>query len=282
MFVYQVSNGMFENVYAPTLGAFVYVAHEEPLKHADKGKVPKEPGSAKEPPKGTGSGASGSTQHWSDYSAKVVPPEESDGEETIEVNLHKHEGDHIKEADLTPIRLHDVWMFDWYQSCKKAGRPVGSLKHIIMPNIAETHTLTVLKELMQGHISWWEPWPGTQWLKEDNQPLIGTLLGTSVAKLIVQRPRLFGSERDLEGGRIWWTPPAPGAPAKDKGTLSMIFTLVDAPKALLEQQQQELNSRGGGGHPSPGSPGNVVPQKRPPGSSPAGEPAQQRPKGVWG
>lgn len=254
---------MFENAYAPHHGAIVYITHTEPLKPAPKGKQP-QPKPANRVPEGTGSGVSGSTQDWSDYSTKPVPPEESDPENRPprKVTLQKQEGKHIKEEDLTPLRLQDVWMFDWYGACQLEGVPVGALKHIILLDITETHTLQVLTELPHGDIRQWGIWPGTEWMKLDNEPLIGTPLGLAVAKLIVQRPGLFGSERDLLGGRVWWTPPAQGAGQDDKGTVSMIFTLSDPPRELIEKQMQEVRSRG--------------PQRLPP-----GEQAGQR-KGIWG
>lgn len=293
----QVSNGMFENVYSPIHGAIVYVAHTEPLKPANKDKD----GTSPQPvdpdamdvdrqlsqPAGTGSGASGSTQNWSGFSTKDIPhsPSDEDGDGDVDmerplrkVNLQKQEGKHIKQEDLTPLRLHDIWLFDWYQACSLEARPVGGLRHIIMLNIAETHTLQVLTELAAGDNRRWGTWPGTPWLKEDNEPLIGSTLGQSVAKLIVQRPSLFGSQRDLYGGSVWWTPSGQGPGQNAQGTVSMMFTLNDPPMDLINQQWNEVMA---GGQTQGGLLGDVGSQRRPGGSS-TGEQSSQRRKLIWG
>ncbi|KAM0715830.1 hypothetical protein Q7P37_008344 [Cladosporium fusiforme] len=215
--------------------------------------------------------------------SNASPPVYSDEEmgSPREANLQKHEGKGINEAGLTQLQLQDVWMFDWYQSCKLQGHPVSSLKHIIMLNIAEPHTMDVLKELMDHDISRWGVLPGTAWLEKSNEPLIGSKLGQAIAKLIVQRHRQFGSKRDLYGGRVWRTPPVQGAPQNDPGTVSMMFTLNDPPEELLGMQREEARSRGGSERSPVGLSGSFAPQKRPAESAAKGEPASQRRKGSW-
>lgn len=90
------------------------------------------------------------TQDWEGFSIKEGEDGETD--QKHKVNVHKHEGKQIAEDDLTPVRLPDTWMFDWVRGCKAAGYTVADLKHVIMPNVFETHTLEVLETLMEGRI----------------------------------------------------------------------------------------------------------------------------------
>lgn len=160
------------------------------------------------------------------------------------LNINKHEGNQIKEDDLTPIRLEEVWAFDWVRLCKAAQHPFSDLKYIILPNIAETHTLAVLKELKEDEIHEYGPWPGTKFLLDGNEPYVGTRLGVSVAKLIVQRHELFGPQRTLVGGQIWWTPSPPGSPQRHSGDLSMMWVLDDPPRDLVQKQRNALPNMG--------------------------------------
>lgn len=269
---------MFENIYSTEHRAIVYWSHREPLKLA-KEPEGQQPASrpASKAPTGSGIGESGSSQHWSDYASRSEEDEMTD--RMKKVRLQKHEGQDIAEADLTPLRLQDVWNFDWHSECQRTKQPVSNLKFIVMPNIAETHTLAVLTEIAKGDLKgYWYRWPGRLWELDDNEDLIGIPLGVAVAKLIIQHHDLFGAQRTLLGGRVWWTPPAPGSPEGDAGKLSMLFMLDDAPKELIEKQRAELSKSSGSGQPQPGPSTceSSAPHKRPGSSSPEDQPSPQR------
>lgn len=269
---------MFENIYSTEHRAIVYWSHREPLKLAKEPEgqqlAPRPPSKA---PTGSGIGESGSSQHWSDYPSRSEEDEMTD--RLQKVRLQKHEGQDIAEEDLTPLRLQDVWNFDWHLECQRTRQPVGNLKFIVLPNIAETHTLAVLTEIAKGDLKgYWYRYPGRLWELDDNEDLIGTPLGVAVAKLIVQHHDLFGAQRTLLGGRVWWTPPATGLPGNNPGKLSMLFMLDDAPKELIEKQRAELSKTSGPDRPQPGSSTGEpsASQKRPGSLSPEDQPSPQR------
>lgn len=225
----------------------------------------------KPPPPESRAGMSSLTNDWEGFS--IRQGEDGETDQKHDVNLHKHKGKQIAEEDMTPVRLPDTWMFDWVRVCKAAGHPVADLKHVIMPNVLETHTLEVLETLMEGRLEDWGPWPGQGFAIKHNEPILGTPLGVSVAKLIVQRHEMFGPERTLVGGNVWWTPPPAGSPEGTRGAVGLLLSLDDAPAELLQQQRAALPARDQAGSSQPGGTG-----KRPVTTPPKGQPDPKRPK----
>lgn len=135
---------------------------------------------------------------------------------------------------VTPLKyVSDVMFLNWVYECRQLKVSPASLKYYLVPNIINIDTRDAVRKATGGFLVKKLPaWPGVVFTKDKDgekfSALLGTPVGSSIARMLVQRKSTMGRDRSIVGVRVWSESPGSDRWFKEHGpVLSMLFELSD-------------------------------------------------------
>lgn len=158
------------------------------------------------------------------------------------------DGQTLPPNQVVPLKFaSDLIFLNWVFECRQAGASPASLKWYLTPTVINLETRSVVRKILGGPLVEKLPaWPGLVFDKthpEEFAGLLGTPVGASLGRMLVQRKTTFGRDRSIVGVRIWSEAGVGDEYFKDHGPiLSMLFELSDLRSSQRIQGAQQSSS----------------------------------------